>query len=136
MHMRKHVCLRIDMLYEINFFDSLFEYWRVLTNYKDLGHFLRFNIQYHLCIYVNGKEKPMYYFQKRMNIIGDKTIQKLVTYMNFNMVLHQTKTKLTQIKDSLTSKIRDKFQSNELLDDMGVVNLIYCNPLNDYNHTR
>lgn len=91
---RKHVCLCIDMLYEIDFFDPLFEDWRVLTNYKDPSNFLRFNIQNHLCIYVNRKEIHLYYFQKRMDIISDEPTQQPITYMNFGMVLHQTKIKL------------------------------------------
>ncbi|KAH9298549.1 hypothetical protein KI387_030231 [Taxus chinensis] len=122
--MRKMVCQSLDILYcSQDSFDALvFENWKDLLDLKNPNTFLRFNIHDHLCITVNGREIPMHILQKCQDITGSEREDVPVTRNLFDSGIVETRIKLKQISETLSSEIRERFCKDKILEAMGVMN--------------
>ncbi|KAH9296664.1 hypothetical protein KI387_044244 [Taxus chinensis] len=127
--MRKMVCQSLDILYcsQDSFDAPVFENWKDLLDLKNPNTFLRFNIHDHLCITVNGREIPMHILQKRQDITGSEREDVPVTRNLFESVIVETRIKLKQISETLSSEIRERFCKDKILEEMGVMNPNFWN---------
>ena len=117
---RKMACLLLDNLYitPVEAFDGIdFTKWKELIDLQNPQNILKLDENNCVCISVRDNLVPLHILQKHGRTIKEKP----VTRDEFQVVIQEVKSNLTNVARVLTTEIRERFPRDELLEAMSIV---------------
>ena len=117
---RKMACILLDNLYItlVEAFDGIdFTKWKELIDLQNPQNILKLDENNCVCISVCDNLVPLHIIQKHGRTIKEEP----VTRDEFQVVIQEVKSNLTNVARVLTTEIRERFPRDELLEAMSIV---------------